>query len=115
MAEAAADIGRAAHLPEQPGQAFGTSGGVGRKKRTELLGQIHQDRTGLEDADRLGAAAVDQCRDLRVRVYRDKTAAELIALADLDQPRIVFRALVPKATSSSSMIVTLTPLGVPSE
>ena len=95
MAKPAADIGRAAHLPEQPGQAFGARRGLGRQKRiVEFLGKVHQDGGGLEDADRLWAAAVDHRRDLRVRVDRDKPAAELIALADADQPGIVFGALV---------------------
>jgi len=37
---------------------------------------------------------VEQRRDLGVRVERDKAAAELVALADLDQPGIVLGALV---------------------
>jgi hypothetical protein len=94
MAEAAADIGRAAHLPEQPRQAFGARRDLGRQERAELLGQVHQDRAGLEDPDRLGTAAVHQRRDLGVRVHRDEAAAELIAVADLDQPGVVLRALV---------------------
>ena len=32
MAEAAADIRRAAHLPEEPGQAFGARGALGGNK-----------------------------------------------------------------------------------
>ena len=44
MPEAAAQIGRAAHLPEQPVQAFGTFGMIGGKERAKLFGQIKQDR-----------------------------------------------------------------------
>jgi len=55
---------------------------------------MHQDSAGLEDADRLGAAAIDHRRDLGIGVYRDKAAAELITLADPDQPGVVLGALV---------------------
>ena len=92
MAEAAAEIGRAAHLPEQPGQALGPALAVRRQEGAELLGEIEQDRAGLEHADRRRAAAVHQRGDLRVRVHADEAAAELVAVADADQPGIVFRA-----------------------
>ena len=65
-----------------------------RQELAELLGQVHQDRAGLEDPDRLRAAAIDKRRDLGIRIDRDKAAAELVALADLDQPGIVLRALM---------------------
>ena len=55
---------------------------------------MHQDGAGLEHADRLRAAAVDECRDLGVGVDGDEAAAELVAFADLDQPGVVFSALV---------------------
>jgi hypothetical protein len=59
---------------------------------------------------------VDHCRDLRVRIDVDKARAELVALADIDEPGIVLSALVyPAASSSSSITVTLTPFGVASE
>src|SRR6202011_3867900 len=80
--------------PEQPRQAFGARGALLRQELAEFLGQVHQDRGGLEYADRRRSAAVDHGRDLRVRVYRDKAAAELVALADADQPGVVFRALM---------------------
>ena len=46
VAEAAAEVGRAAHLPEQPRQAFGARRGLGRQERAELLGEVQQDRAG---------------------------------------------------------------------
>ena len=55
---------------------------------------MHQDRAGLEDPDGLRTAAVDQRRDLGIGVDRHKTAAELITLADPDQPGVVFGAFV---------------------
>src|SRR5690349_14033892 len=94
MTEAAADIGRAAHLPEQPGQALGACGALLGQELAEFLSEVHQDRTGLEDADRFRAAAVHHRRDLRVRIDLDEAAAELVALADADQPGVVFGALV---------------------
>ena len=92
MAEAAAEIGRAAHLPEQPVQRLGAERDVLRQEGAELLRQIEQDRAGFEHADRLRSAAVQQRRDLRVRVDRHEAAAELIALADVDQPGVVLGA-----------------------
>ena len=45
-----------------------------------------------------------------------KPDAELLPVADSDQPRIILRARVrPSANNSSSITVTLTPLGVPWE
>jgi hypothetical protein len=58
---------------------------------------------------------VHQRRDLGVRVDLDEAGAELVALADIDQPGVVFGVLCPAASSSSNMIVTFTPFGVPSE
>ena len=45
MTESTAQERRTAHLPEQPGQAFGALGAVCGKKGRELLGQMNQDRT----------------------------------------------------------------------
>src|SRR6185312_3380266 len=94
MAEAAAEIGRAAHLPEQPGEALGARGLIGRQEGAELLGEISEDRTGLEHADRLCAAAVHQRRDLGIRVHLDEARAELLALTDPHEPGVVLGALV---------------------
>ena len=91
MAEAAAQERRAAHLPEQPRQAFGASGAVRRQERAELLGQVQQDRAGFEHPHRRRAAMVHQHRDLGIRVGRDEAAAELVAVVDPDQPGVVLR------------------------
>src|SRR5207245_11795569 len=88
MAKTAAEIGRTAHLPEQPRKTFGARLDVGRQERAELFREIDQDGGGLEDADRLLAAAVHQRRNLRVRIDLDKAAAELVAV-DPDQPGVV--------------------------
>src|SRR6202044_2068643 len=90
VAEAAAEIGRAAHLPEQPVQRLGTDGHVLWEEGTKLIREIQQDRAGFEYADWLRTAAVEQCRDLRVRIDRHEAAAELLAVADVYQPCIVF-------------------------
>jgi hypothetical protein len=94
MTEPAADVGRAAHLPEQPVQRFGALVGIGRQEGAEFLREIEQDRSGLEHAARLGTAAIHESRYLRVRVDIHKAAAELLALADVDQPGIVLGAAV---------------------
>ena len=92
MAEAAAEIRGAAHLPEQPGQAFSPLRRIARHEFAEFLGQVQQHRAGLEDPGWRIGAVVHQRRDLGVRVYRNKAAAELVAVADADQPGVVFGA-----------------------
>mmetsp|Transcript_1028 Transcript_1028/g.2629 ORF Transcript_1028/g.2629 Transcript_1028/m.2629 type:complete len:265 (-) Transcript_1028:326-1120(-) len=93
VAEAAAEEGRAAHLPEQPAQRLRPLGTARRQEgAAELFRQIHQDRAGLEHPHRLGAAAVQQRRDLGVGVHRDEAAAELLAFVDADQPGVVLGA-----------------------
>src|ERR1700676_5592788 len=89
MAKTAAQIWRTAHLPEQPGQALGASRCLGWQEGPEFFGEIHQDGAGFEDPYRRWAATIQQRRDLGVRVHRHKTTAELIAVADFDQPRVV--------------------------
>ena len=59
MTKAAAKIGRTAHLPEQPGQAFGTPSLAGQEG-AKFFRQIQQDRAGLEHPDWLGSAVVHQ-------------------------------------------------------
>ncbi|MEY9595195.1 hypothetical protein ABIA06_007486 [Bradyrhizobium yuanmingense] len=44
VAEAAAEIGRTAHLPEQPGHRLGAGLDVLRQEGAELLGEVEQDR-----------------------------------------------------------------------
>src|SRR5665213_2766913 len=57
---------------------------------------MQENGAGLENADRLGSAAVHQRWNLRVRVDLDEAASELIPLIDPDEPGVVFRALVPE-------------------
>src|SRR6185312_16256653 len=82
MSKAAAEIRRASHLPEQPGQTFGSLRRLLRHESTELLGKVEQDRAGFEHADRLLSAAIHERGNLRVRVHGDEAAAELFTLAD---------------------------------
>src|SRR6185369_6853833 len=89
VAKTAAEKWRAAHLPEQPGQAFGPRLAAGRQEGPELLGKVHQYRAGLEQPDRRRPAAIHQRWYLGIRIDRHKSAAELVAV-DPDQPRIVF-------------------------
>ena len=61
MAEAAAQEGRAAQLPEQPGQpgqAFGPRRAALGQEGAELVGQVHHDRARLEHPHRLRCAAL---------------------------------------------------------
>ena len=93
MAEAAAEIGCGSHLPEQPGQALRPLRAARRDERVELLRQVEKNRGGLEHARGRGRAAVEQAGDLRVRVDVDEPAAELVPLADVDEPGVVLRLL----------------------
>ena len=92
MAEAAAQERRRTHLPEQPRKAFRARGAVRRQEGAELFSEIDEDRAGFENAHRLLLAAIEQRGDLRIRVDRHEARAELIALTDVDQPRIIFRS-----------------------
>ena len=51
---------------------------------------MQQDRTRLEDIDRRGSAAINQCRNFRIGIGIDEATAELVAFADANQPGIVF-------------------------
>src|SRR4051812_49232168 len=55
---------------------------------------MDEDSPGFEYADGLRAAAVDERRDLGIRVYVHKAAAELVAVADSDRPCVIFGVLV---------------------
>src|SRR5205814_4210370 len=94
MAEAAAEEGCAAHLPEQPRQGLGPRGTCGRQEFAELLRKVEQDRARFENAHRLRTTAVEQRRDLRVGVDIDEAAAELIAVPNADGPSVIFGAAV---------------------
>src|SRR3546814_2649565 len=63
MAETAAEKGRAAHLPHQPRQRFGTLCGVGRQESAEFFGKMDQDCARFEHPDRFAAATVDERGD----------------------------------------------------
>ena len=89
VAEAAAEEGRAAHLPEQPVQRLGALGQVPGQEVAEFFREVHQDRARFEDAQLRLDAGVQQGRDLRVRVDPDEAAAELVAVADPDRPGVV--------------------------
>ncbi len=111
MAEPAAQIGRAAHLPEQPGQGFGALGGVSGQEGPELFSQVHQDGAGFEHPDRSRPAAVDQGGDLGIGVGGHKAAAELVALVDTDQPGVIFGAAVAQGQQLLQYHRDLDPVG----
>ena len=94
MAEAAAQKRCAAHLPEQPGHAFGLQDKVFWHKRLEFLRQVPQDGCRFEHTHRLGSAAVEQRRNFGVGVDGNKVAAKLLALLDVDKPGVVFGTAV---------------------
>ncbi len=94
VSEPATEIGSGSHLPEQPIEAFGAGGTARGQKSAEFLGEVDEDRTRLEDADRRGAAPVEKSGDLGVRIDGDEAASELAALVDPDQPGVVLGAVM---------------------
>ena len=64
------------------------------RERAEFVRQVEQDRTGFEHAPWCLLAIVHERRDFGIRVHPDKSAAELVALADPDQPGVIFRSAV---------------------
>src|SRR5690606_15468632 len=95
MSETTAEKRRAPYLPEQPRQRLGSCRARRGEKRTEFLREIEKDGAGLEDPNRTGSAAVEKCGNLRVRIYRDEPAAELLPFLDPDQPGVVFGFAMP--------------------
>jgi len=71
--------------------------GGGGEQASELLGEVEQDRAAFEHPLGIGrVAAVEERGDLAVGTDRDEARAELLALADFDQPGVIFRADVAK-------------------
>ncbi len=64
------------------------------RKASNLFGEIQEDRTAFEHTGRLRRGAIDENRDFRVRIDANEAGAKLLAVADPDQPRIVFGALM---------------------
>jgi hypothetical protein len=111
MTKAAADIGRAAHLPEEPGQAFGARGALGRQQGAELLGEIDDSktRTGL-GSERSSKAGILEFGLTATKPLPNWAPSPILTgQASYSAPRW------PSARSSSSMTVTFTPLGVARE
>jgi hypothetical protein len=74
------------HLPDQPLGHGVFAAQVLRIEFADLLGEVHHDRAGLEDRDRLAAAgrvAVDQDRHAVVGVHLEEFGRELVAAADI--------------------------------
>src|SRR5690606_10017964 len=92
VAKTPAEERRAAHLPHEPGEDLRAVCGFGRQEGTEFFGEIDEDRARFEYPNWLGAAAIEERGDLAVRVDADEAARELVALADVDQPCVIFGA-----------------------
>src|SRR3954470_13561932 len=63
-----------------------------RQEGAEFLREVEQDRAGFEHALRRLLAIVHERRDFGIRIHSDESAAELVALTDPDEPRVVFRS-----------------------
>ena len=97
VAEAAAEVGGGAHLPEEPVEALSALSVFGGQELAELLGQVEKDGARLEDACRFLGAVIDERRDLGVRIGGHVAATELIAIADIDQEGVVLGAAVSES------------------
>ena len=91
MPEASAHERRGSHLPEEPAEHLGPLRRVLRDEGpAELFRQVEHDRGAFEHPLRRGHAMIHQRRYLGIRVHFDKARTELFALADVDQPGVVF-------------------------
>src|SRR5581483_11545865 len=81
----------AAHLEMHPLDGLPAARRVGRQQLAGLLGEILQDRAGLEQAERLAARTVgiEDCRNLAVWIERQKFGGLLVVLAEIDEMRLV--------------------------
>ncbi len=94
MAETTTKIRCTPHLPHQPGHALRTHAGVLRQEGIKLLSEIDKNSAGLKHARGLRCAVVHQCRNFGIGVGTYKARGKLIALADIDNERVILRALV---------------------
>jgi len=64
---------------------------IGGQEFSRFLGEVHQDRAGLENGDRLAAGTfvVDDGGDFRVRIDLDEIRVVLIALPHIDEMLLV--------------------------
>ena len=90
MAKAAAQVGRAAHLPEQPVHSFGACCWIRWDQSTKLIGEIQHDGCALEQAHRLVTGTVHHGGDFRIWVDLNKARAELITFADVHKVGVIF-------------------------
>ena len=78
----------AAHLPEQPFHRLRPAAQIARKKLAGLLGEILENRAGLEHVERPLAVSgfmIHDRRDAVVRRNREKLRRKLLAFADVDR------------------------------
>ena len=94
MTEATAQIGGAAHLPEQPRHALCPGAGFGRKKFAKFFGEINKNSARFEDPRGRFCRVVEQGGNLGIGVDIDKAAANLIALTNVGYPGVLFGAAV---------------------
>src|ERR1700730_18298223 len=80
-----------AHLEMHPLNGFPTARRVARNELAGLLGEILQDRAGLEQPERLAAwpVGIDDRGDLAVRIERQKFRRLLVVLVEVDEKHLV--------------------------
>jgi hypothetical protein len=95
VAHLATHRAQAGHLPEQPFQGGHAAARVAGQEAAGLLGQVQQDRAGLEHALRstaIGRGVVDDGRHLVVGRDGQEFRLELVARADVDRVDAVLQA-----------------------
>ncbi|MEY9429446.1 hypothetical protein ABH975_004761 [Bradyrhizobium ottawaense] len=81
----------AAHLEVHPLDGPVAARGILRQKLAGLLGEVLQDRPGLEQRQRpaSGTVGVEDRRDLAIRIEREKFSRLLVVLAEIDEMDLV--------------------------
>src|SRR6185312_10618516 len=91
LAEHRADRG---HLEEQPLDRLVAPRGISGDELARLLGEIEEDRARFEQEQRLASRArgIDDRWDLAIRIERQELGRLLVALAEVDEMRLVGKA-----------------------
>src|SRR5208282_1157095 len=80
-----------AHLKHEPFDRLDPCNRIARHHLAGLFGEIDQNGAGFENLERpaAGSIAIDDRRNLGIRIDGDVVGLELIALADMDRMNVI--------------------------